>query len=246
MAVAITLLLILGLIGLNGSVPERPQFKGGPVMIDVQPEAERTDVTEKPARQKAAAAPTRPVPPPKPVPVLKPPPVPLPVVHPYYIHMTPEETAAADIGKMQRVPMSGNADSQQQASAAGTGPGDARPVGTAPNGEPLYDAEWYRRPTNAELEFYLPKHMPVEGWGLVACKTIANHHVDDCVELGSAPAGSHLASAVRQAAWQFLVRAPRLGGKELVGTWVRIRIDYRTRRAHEAETPEETPTPGGG
>jgi protein TonB len=107
------------------------------------------------------------------------------------------------------------------------GPGDSERVGTAPNGQPLYAAEWYREPTNQELSTYLPPRMPDGGgWGLVACKTIARYHVDDCVELGNSPPGSHLASAVRQAAWQFLVRPPRKGGREMVGEWVRIRIDY--------------------
>ena len=106
-------------------------------------------------------------------------------------------------------------------------PGDSERVGTGPNGEALYAAEWVREPTHQELSFYLPKRMPEGGgWGLVACRTAARNRVEDCVELGNSPPGSRLASAVRQAAWQFLVRPPRVGGRPQVGEWVRIRIDY--------------------
>jgi len=102
--------------------------------------------------------------------------------------------------------------------------GDSEEVGRGPHGEALYAAEWAREPTDTELGGYLPKNAP-DGYGLVACKTIPGNRVEDCVELDQTP-GSRLASAVRQAAWQFRVRPPRKGGRLLVGSWVRIRIDY--------------------
>jgi protein TonB len=91
----------------------------------------------------------------------------------------------------------------------------------------LYAAEWAREPTDAEINGYWPHN--VSGWGLVACKTIPNDRVDDCVELDQSPRGSHLASAVRQAAWQFRVRPPRKGGRPLIGGWVRILIEIEAR-----------------
>ena len=217
LALVVTILMIAAMLSLNGTAPQRPRFKGGPIMVDFIPDVETADVTVKTSARKPEQGPKPPAPP-QPIPVAKP--LPTPVEHPYFIHLTPEENQAADIARLPHAQGRGDG-VQQQANA-----GDSRPVGTAPDGEPLYEAQWYRRPTHAELSFYLPPHMPVEGWGLVACRTIARYHVDDCVELGSSPEGSRLAGAVRQAAWQFLVRPPRLGGKELVGTWVRIRIDY--------------------
>lgn len=107
----------------------------------------------------------------------------------------------------------------------GGGAGDSEVVGRGPHGELLFNAEWARHPTNAELSGYLPPDPP-DGWGLVECKTIPGDRVDDCIEIDQYPHGSHLAAAVRQAAWQFRVRPPRKGGKELVGSWVRILIDY--------------------
>jgi protein TonB len=125
--------------------------------------------------------------------------------------MSKDELAAADISNMSK-PGPGTA-------------GDSEIVGTGPHGEVLYAAEWARHPTDAELGGYLPANV-TDGFGLIACRTIPDDRVDDCIELDQQPHGSHLASAVRQAAWQFRIRPPRRNGVPLVGSWVSIRIDY--------------------
>ena len=198
------MLIALGVV----TLPTKPPSKA--MTIDLLPEsrsasAERTAATQKPASS------TRPVP--------KPPPIVLPVkptitppqtakTQPW-VEMSKDELAAADLSNLP-------------AAGAG-GAGDSEVVGRGPNGDPLYAAEWAREPTNAEIDGYWPHN--VSGWGLVACKTLPNDRVDDCVELDQSPRGSHLASAVRQAAWQFRVRPPRKGGRAMIGAWVRILIE---------------------
>ena len=125
--------------------------------------------------------------------------------------VTPQDYAAADIGKIPK--------------ASGSVAGDSEEVGRGPNGQILFAAEWARRPTATELGGYLPRNAPA-GYGMIACKTAPQNRVEDCVEIGQAPLGSRLASAVRQAAWQFRVRPPRKNGRPMIGEWVRIRIDY--------------------
>lgn len=146
------------------------------------------------------------------------------------LEVTREVYRASDISRLgSNAP--GYARSADAGSAGGGGAGDSARVGTGPNGQPLYAAEWYREPTDTELSGYLPKSMPENGgWGVIACRTAPRYRVTDCIELGQDPPGSHFAGAVRQAAWQFLVRPPRIGGKPLVGEWVRIRIVYKARR----------------
>lgn len=106
---------------------------------------------------------------------------------------------------------------------------DTERVGTAPNGEPLYAAAWYREPGEEMLRNYLSTARG-PGWGLIACRTAPDYRVEDCVALGEYPEGSQIARAVLAAAWEFKVRPPQLGGRPLVGSWVRIRIDYGERR----------------
>jgi protein TonB len=215
LAVAINIGLLLILMTLGVIPPPSPKTMRG-IVVNLIPAGRSTSPiqSQKTLAQRPRVEARRPVP--------KPPPIILPVkptIAPPrsstkpspWLEMSKEDMAAADLSKLP---------------AAGSGGGgDSEVVGKGPNGEALYAAEWAREPTDAELAGYLPRNTP-EGYGLIACKTIPNDRVEDCVELDQEPHGSHLASAVRQAAWQFRVRPPRKGGHALIGSWVRIRIDY--------------------
>ncbi len=122
---------------------------------------------------------------------------------------------------------------REELAAQGTGDtGDGKDSETAygpgggPHGETLYNAQWQREPTHAEMAFYMPKSVPAGSWAIIACRTVEKFRVEDCAELGEAPPGSGLSRAIREASWQFRVRPPRVGGKVLVGAWVRIRFDF--------------------
>lgn len=105
---------------------------------------------------------------------------------------------------------------------------DSQRVGTAPNGEPLYAAKWYREPTRQELAGYLSTATAPSA-ALIACRTVPDWRVEDCQLISEAPPGSNIGRAVLAAAWQFKVRPARIGGRSQVGSWVRIRIDYSVR-----------------
>ncbi|MBC7281961.1 MAG: hypothetical protein H5U12_11055 [Hoeflea sp.] len=131
----------------------------------------------------------------------------------------PRPTPDRDLGSVQG-PVLGPSDRAATA--------DTQLVGTAPNGEPLYAAAWYRRPYPDELAGFLSTASG-PGWALIACRTVEEFRVEDCVALEESPRGSNIARSVLAAAYQFRVRPPRVGGRSLVGTWVRIRIDYNLR-----------------
>jgi hypothetical protein len=133
--------------------------------------------------------------------------------------MSKDEFAATDISKL---PKNGG----NEGSGAGKGSGSAMGPGEGPGGEPMYNAEWYVEPPRGALALYLPNGAPPNSWGMVACKTIPNYGVENCQQIGESPAGSGISRALRLAAWQFKVRPPRIGGRALMGVWVRIRFDF--------------------
>ncbi|MGQ3100942.1 MAG: hypothetical protein ACT6Q5_15125 [Sphingopyxis solisilvae] len=175
-----------------------------PAEIQPLPEPPTPDEPVPPQAAEPLAAPTPPAPP---QPVPPPPTVPRIGVRP-------------PGGQVYGPPNTGSASSSYR---------DTERVGTAPNGEPLYAAAWYREPTDGELRGYFST-ADGPGWGLIACRTAPDFRVEDCVGLDEYPTGSQIMRAVLAAAWQFRVRPPRLGGKPMVGAWVRIRIDYGVRR----------------
>ncbi|WP_225206765.1 hypothetical protein [Novosphingobium huizhouense] len=202
-----------------------------------QERGEEKSRERKPEQKRKAAAQKQPVQP-QPEPVARavriPPrvivPAESPALPPGFIVMSRKDFAAADIGRMAPA-----APAAASAGAGQAGGGASSPsVGEGPGGAVLYAAQWYREPRDAELGPYLPAARPPGSWAMIACRTIENYHVEDCRELAESPPGSGLARALRQAAWQFLVRPPRVDGKPQLGTWVRIRFDFRAPPPAEA------------
>ena len=182
---------------------------------------------------KKAAARVSPVKPQQPR-VLPPPVIKPKVTVPALVRVSRSDMAAWDISKLK------SADAGNAAGGAGNGTGKLYGPGEAPGVGKLYNAEWYREPTHAELATYLPQGFHGPGSGMIVCRTVDNYHVENCQELNESPPGSGLARALRRASWQLLVRPPRIDGKPLVGAWVRIKFTYTAGKS-EAEQAEEIP-----
>lgn len=199
-----------------GVLPDRLIESRALVTFDVRPKADMD--TRSAPKAAPRATPTRQ--PTNPPPVTVPPPP--PVLFPEMIILNSRDFAAADIGTIKRSPNTGGG-TEGAAESADSGMGNA--VGKGPDGQPMYNAQWYREPTRAEMATYMPKRrVGGDAWGLIVCKTVERYRVEDCHELGEAP-GSGISGAMRQAAWQFLIRPPRKGGQPMIGAWVRIRFD---------------------
>ena len=200
-----------------GEVPEEAAEPGSP---EPAPKADERPVPQPPAPEdRPSPKPPEPSPPrPADTPPLPTPPLPLPVPD---RRPPPAETPRGSDrsppapSRVYGPPNKGGSPAMR----------DSERVGTAPNGEPLYAASWYREPRDEELRAYLSTARG-PGWGLIACRTAPGYRVEDCVGLDEYPHGSQIMRAVLAAAWEFKVRPPRLGGRPQVGAWVRIRIDY--------------------
>lgn len=218
LALAINLLLLVTLIAMGSF--EAPPGGRGSQLVAITLRGEQADQPERSAAQAGHAPVSAPQTAAR---RQRPPSIELPSQNKLqlpegFIQMSRTDLAAADIGKMRSAPApgAGNDAAGGGGSGAGEGPGGAR----------LYNAEWYREPTHAELAGYVPAGRDPGDWAMIVCRTTTAYHVEDCRELGESPAGTGMARALRQAAWQFLVRPPRTDGKPLIGAWVRIRYDF--------------------
>lgn len=228
LALAMSLLLLAALLSVGLYEPPAKHEGGTLTAVNLSAAAgEKSDnpapKQQKAAQQAARAKATAPA-------AAKPPRVVVPtdnkVVWPEgFIPMSRSDFAAADISKIKG--QAGTGSGAQQASAGGGGGGVG---GTAPDGSRLYNAEWYREPRDAEINGYMRPGQNPGRWAEIACRTIADYHVDSCQELDESPRGSGMARVLRQAAWQFLVRPPRINGKSMVGEWVRIRYNFISRK----------------
>ena len=217
------LLLLLMLLRLAPPFAKMSPPHGSLVTFSVAPDAQQETARSRSAAKPRHAPAATPAPAAPPPPIVKVP----PVVAPWVL------TPGLEKFDVRQVPQTAKTQQSSDASVAdeSNGASDSdRPVAYGPGGQPLYDAQWYREPTDAQLAFYLKDARPGPGYGMIGCQTVARYHVDNCVELSETP-GSGLARAVREAAWQFLVLPPRIGGHLQVGAWVRIRIDYTERKA---------------
>jgi protein TonB len=215
------LLLSLGTGGRSGD--KAPRFTV--VSLSADDVAEEGPATPEPEQTKERPAPQRPAPErPQPLQPAEPQPAPAPIMPSTQQQLPAAAPPASPARPAPSGKLYGPPDTRRSSASR-----DTERVGTAPNGEPLYAAAWYREPGEQMLRGYLSTARG-PGWGLIACRTAPDYRVEDCVGLGEYPEGSQITRAVLAAAWEFKVRPPQLGGRPLVGSWVRIRIDYGERR----------------
>lgn len=219
LAVLVHLLLLLLLMRLAPPHVIRPPSGGATAIFTVpaasfQQSAKRSSQRQQTQRAAAHAPPAQPTR------------APTPATTPAKPWVLNPDLAGFDLNRLPSAPAPVAASAGADSGSTGTGAGSTRGAGKGPGGVQLYAAEWVREPTDAEMGPFMPHGHFAGGWADIACRTVPRFHVEDCEELGQSPPGSGLSRALREAAFQFLVRPPRINGKTMVGEWVRIHFDF--------------------
>lgn len=224
LAITIELLILVALLTLGTVNRKPPAPRPAPVVFQMMPDkveapkpTTRSKTQTNVQRASGGAAPRVPHPPTRPDSPLLTPDTPLSGL----MQLSRRDYAKSDISK---IPSQRGEDVAGKDAGAGDDSGSALAAGSGAGGAPLYYAEWVREPTRAEMVTYLPKKEQT-GWGLVKCKSAPRNRVEDCRIMAESPSGSGLGRAVQSAAWQFLIRPPRIGGKPIIGAPVWIKYD---------------------
>ncbi len=239
LAIALLLeaIIILAILSLSVRAGGPAAGKRGLSSFALEAEAEASpdkSETKTPLAQKVQSVVTPPIPPPLLPPVN---PVKVPPPSSDFIKVSKSEFDAMDLSKL---PASGE---RGAGSGKGSGQGGKGMMGPGlgPGGAQLYPVAWLREPYDSELSPYLAtvKRIPLGASADIACQMAAYNRVENCQILGENPRGTGLAKALRLAAWQFLVKPPRVNNKPQLGVWVRIHFDFGVRAVEGGAAPSE-------
>jgi hypothetical protein len=234
-ALLLEVIIILAILSLSMRATGRAIGTRGLSTFSLEAEAESASSAKKSeaqtpitTEQKGTATPPIPKPLLPPVnPVQAPPP------NPDFIKVSKSDFDAMDLSKLPAGVGVGAGDIK------GSGQGAKGMVGPGlgPGGAQLYPVAWLREPYDSELTPYLAavKRIPPGASAEIACRMIERNRVENCQIIGENPRGTGLAKALRLAAWQFLVKPPRIDNKPQLGVWVRIRFDFRAREVYGTE-----------
>lgn len=118
---------------------------------------------------------------------------------------------------LSKLPTSGSAGAGD---SKGSGQGNKGQMG--PGGAQLYPVASLREPYDSELSPYLAaaRSVPNSATADISCRMAEHKRIENCQIIGENPGGTGLAQALRKAAWQFLVKPPRIDNKPQLGMWV--------------------------
>ena len=234
-ALLLELIIIFAILSLSMRAGGPNAGKAGLTSFALEAETEASpdkSDTKTPVAQKVQSVATPSIPPPllPPVNAVKAPPP-----SPDFIKVSKSEFDAMDLSKLPAGGQSGAGEGK----GSGQGSKGMKGPGLGPGGAQLYPVAWLREPYDSELSPYLAavKRIPPGASADIACQMAAYNRVENCQILGENPRGTGLAKALRLAAWQFLVKPPRVNNKSQLGVWVRIHFDFGVREVVAAGVP---------
>jgi protein TonB len=228
-ALLLEIIIILAILSLSMRAGGPAAGTGGLSTFSLEAASESSSSAEKsdaqtPVTKTQKSTATPPIPKPLLPPVN---PVKAPPPNPDFIKVSKSDFDAMDLSKLPASGSTGAGESKGN----GQGAKGMMGPGLGPGGAQLYPVAWLREPYDSELAPYLVtvKRIPPGASAEIACRMIEHNRVENCQIIGENPRGTGLAKALRLAAWQFLVKPPRIDNKPQLGVWVRIRFNFGVR-----------------